>query len=131
MNALSKLADSCDTVVTIAANGSDLYRRTIEYLRSPGVLSPDAEKTLAGALALFERAFPDGAIGILVFRGFHRVGPILAMARATEAAQIVEELLLRARMVTGGCATPVLMDREFEREGMAVIAQLTETEGNA
>ena len=131
MSALSKLVDTCDTVITVAANGSELYRRTVGYLQSPGVLMDEAAATLATALDLFERTFPDGAIGFLAFPGFHRVGPFLAMGGASEAAQIVEILALRARVVSRGRRTPVVLERAFEREGLAVIAQLTETEGNA
>ena len=131
MSTFSKLAESCDTVITIAANGSDLYRRTIGYLQSPGVLGDEAAETFATALDLFERAFPSGAIGILAFPGFHRAGPTLAMGAASEAARIVETLALRARMVTKSRRTPVVLDPAFEREGLAVVARLTETEGNA
>ncbi len=128
---LAKFTGSVDTLITVAPAGSELYQRTVDYLRSPGILSPEAATTFAAITSLFERTFQDGVIGILVFPGFHRAGPSVVMGRASEVERIVEALGLRARAVTKKNQTPVVIDPSLERPAGAAIARITEAAGEA
>lgn len=131
MNDLERLADRFDTIVALASRGSPLYQHAIKFLRGAAALSTDALSAVETALDLFEQEFPNGVIGILLFPGFERVGPILIMGNASETETLVEFLSRRARDITRKSLTPILLDPALEKIATAAVARITETAGEA